>query len=334
MNDPKVEALAELNALLKEASARGDTAQAARLEQAIRMVEADTGAPGGPVNFDLATLPVQERQLIEKLTEADKLMAEQRWAEARDLLEAIDRSKLPVAVQPPILNGLVFAMAQAGEEQRAMELLGSVMQDASEKYKAAYERGDLAQAEHFSALMRAFSGAGDSPEQLEMEKVGQGERLILVERWAEARDVLASIDRSMLPQMNRPGILNNLAYATAQAGDPERAIELILQAQEEAKAIGASYPQEKLPFMRGTHGISLSLMGRDEDAVALLAPLVEIEKPVRARTARAYYLGQSLRALGRIAEAVPPFEIASKGEGPFAQRAEAALAELRAVPQA
>lgn len=336
MKDPKLreEALRELCALYKEATERGDTAQAARLAEAIRMVEADDDAAATPQAVALATLPVQERELVEKLTEVDKLVAAQRWAEARALLETIDRSKLPVAVQPHVLNGLAFVIAQGGDVQGAMELVGNAMMDANARYKAAYERGDLAEAEHFSALMRALSGVNDSPESLEMEKVGKGERLILSERWAEARDVLASIDRSLLPEMNRPGILNNLAYATAQAGDPERAIELVGKGLKEAEALGDTYPPEKLPFFRGTHGIALTLAGRHEDAIALLAPLLEIEKPPRARSARTYYLGQSLRALGRTAEATRALEVAAAGEGPFVERAKTALAALRTEPQA
>ena len=331
MDDPELreKALAELCALYKEASQRGDAAQVERLAEAIRRVEAEVDAPDPPPAIALATLPVHERQLVEKLAEVDRLVAAQRWGEARDLLSTIDRSTLPVAVQPHILHGLAFAMAQAGEADRAMELLGNAIAEATAGYKDGLDRGDLAEAEHFSALIRALSGAGDAPEQLEMEKVGTGERLILAERWADARDVLASIDRSMLPEMNRPGILNNLAYATAQAGDQERAIELVTTAQKEAEAMGADYPQEKLPFFRGTHGIALSLAGRHEEAVALLAPLLEIEKPARARSVRAYYLGQSFRALGRTAEAARALEVAAAGEGPFVPRAEAALAECR-----
>lgn len=190
-------------------------------------------------------------------------------------------------------------------------------------YKAAFEGGDKAQAEQIAQLMRAFSdvsAVGD-----EMEKVGKGERLLLTEEWAEARDVLASIDRSVLPEMNRPGVLNNLAYATAHAGDPERGIELIVQALKEAQAI-PDYPPEKPAFMRSTHGIALCLAGKHAEAVALLEPLFEIESPPRARAVRAYHLGLSYRALGRTTDARRAFETSAAGEGPFAKRAEEALA--------
>jgi len=191
-------------------------------------------------------------------------------------------------------------------------------------YKQAFDKGDLAIAEQISAMMRQFSDG--SPVNVEMEKVGQGERLLLSEKWAEARDILASIDRSLLPDLNRPGVLNNLAYATSQAGDPQRGIELIVTAIEEADALGADYPQEKLAFLRSTHGISLSLAGKHEEAVSILAPIVEKhEAPARARTVRAYYLGQSCRALGRHEEATRALTLTASGEGPFVPRAQAAL---------
>jgi tetratricopeptide (TPR) repeat protein len=199
--------------------------------------------------------------------------------------------------------------------------------DLNARYREAFERGDVATAEQLSARMRDMSDV--SPASREMEKVGRGERLILMERWAEARDVLASIDRAVLPLMNRPGILNNLAYATALAGDPERAIEWILQAQEEAEAIGADYPREKLQFMRGTQAIALSLADKHEEAIAILEPLIAIEKPVRARSTRAYFLGRSYRAIGRTADAARAFELAAGGEGPFVEAAKGALGDDR-----
>lgn len=202
-------------------------------------------------------------------------------------------------------------------------------------YKAAFDRGDVETANKLSALIREASvklsdpELADSPLMREMEKVGKGERLLLTETWAEARDVLASIDRAVLPDMNRPGVLNNLAYATAQAGDPEKAIPLIEQARAEADRMGDDYPNEKRQFMRATHGIALSLAGRNEEAVALIEPVIAIENPKRARTTRAFYLAKSYAALGRADDAARMFELAAGGEGAFAPRAKEALAKLR-----
>ena len=318
MNDPKMrlQALAELDALHQDALAKGDTALAERIAAA---------------RAELADI---SPETLAKMAELQQLHMARSWDETRDALAAMDRAKLPSAVQGA-LDDLVAATARTGDPERAMELVMNAANDAQIQYKDAYARGDAEQAEHFSALMHALGnalsaglgGSGDSPGAQEMEKVGKGERLLLAERWAEGRDVLASIDRSLLPLMNRPGVLNNLAYATAQAGDPGRAIALIADALKEAEAIGPDYPQEKLPFLHATHAIALHLDDKHEEAIALLEPLVAIEKPVRTRSTRAYYLGQAYRALGRTSDAARMFELAANGEGPFAKRAADALSK-------
>lgn len=193
------------------------------------------------------------------------------------------------------------------------------------RYKEAFERGDHEEALRLRRLVRA--GLPDTPLTRVSELVGDGEALILRERWAEARDVLARIDRSLLPEVSRPGVLNNLAYATALAGEPARAAELARQAIEEAKAQGAAYPSEKRPFLRGTLGVALSLAGGHEEAIALLAPLLD-DGPKRAIAARAYHLGGSLRALGRFEEAQRAFTRGAAQDGPFAARCEDALGSM------
>jgi tetratricopeptide (TPR) repeat protein len=209
-------------------------------------------------------------------------------------------------------------VTSAMSHARRMRLLG--------KYKDAFERGDIEEALRLRAIVRA--GLADSPVTRESEKVGLGEMCLLQERWAEGRDFLAKVDRSIIPAKSRPGVLSNLAYATAQAGEPERAIVLVRKALAEAEEQGASYPEEKLPYLRSTHGVALGLAGHHEEAVSWLEPLVAIEHPRRSRTTRAYYLGQSQRALGRFAEAAAAYAIAAGGDGPFADRARAALRSL------
>jgi tetratricopeptide (TPR) repeat protein len=206
----------------------------------------------------------------------------------------------------------------------AVEAVGHARLSA--KYKDAFQRGDIQEVMRLRALMRAARPEGEMT--VEFEKVGDGEVLLLHERWADARDTLARVDRSILPVENRPGVLSNLAYATAHAGEPEQAIELVRRALGEAAALGSHYPAEKLPFLRGAHGIALGLAGRHEDAIAWLEPLVAIEHPKRARATRAYYLALSYRALGRYADAARAFAIAAEGEGPFADRARLAAARL------
>lgn len=194
------------------------------------------------------------------------------------------------------------------------------------KYKDAFERGDAEEALRIRTLVRA--GLPDGELTRESEKVGLGEMCLLNEKWAEARDFLLKVDRSLLPRKTRPGVLSNLAWATAQAGEPARAVELVRQALAEAEEQGAAYPAEKWPYLRGTHGVALGLAGHHEEAVSWLEPLIAIEHPPRARATRAFYLGQSQRALGRFAEAASAYELATKGSGPYADRARAALRNL------
>jgi tetratricopeptide (TPR) repeat protein len=216
-----------------------------------------------------------------------------------------------------VVPGLMF-VSSALKHARRVRLLA--------RYKEAFDRGDAEEALRLRAMVRA--GLPDTALTRESENVGLGEMCLLNERWAEGRDLLAKVDRSILPAKSRPGVLSNLAYGTAQAGEPERAIALVHQALEEAAQQGSSYPQEKLPYLRGTHGVALCLAGHHEDAVSWLEPLLAIEHPPRARSTRAYYLGQSYRALGRFAEAANAYDVAAKGSGPFADRARAALRNL------
>lgn len=211
--------------------------------------------------------------------------------------------------------GLAANIALAAERRRRLRA----------QYKAAFERGDHAEAARVRRLLRA--GLPDTPLVRVSELVGDGEMLILQERWAEARDVLARIDRAQLPEASRPGVLNNLAYATALAGEPARAAELARRALEEAKAQGDAYPREKHPFLRGTLGIAWALAGQHDEAIALLEPLLA-DGPPRAIATRAFHLGQSLRALGRFDEAERALSRGAAQDGPFADRCRDALAGM------
>jgi tetratricopeptide (TPR) repeat protein len=191
----------------------------------------------------------------------------------------------------------------------------------------AFERGD---ADALESYRRALYGSGEpDPGIVDNWRVRLSEEHLVRERWAEARDVLARIDRQKLPLASRPGVLNNLAYAMGLAGQPEEALVLAGQALQEAAALGDTYPEEKVAVLRGTRGILLSLAGRHDDAVAELAPLVDGGLgSTRARAARGYHHGASLRALGRMSDAAAAWEKAAREEGPWADRARTAAAQM------
>lgn len=188
------------------------------------------------------------------------------------------------------------------------------------QYHEAFERGDADEVERIrDTIERLFPPTG--PYKL----IGEGEILILRERWAEARDVLEKIKREHLPMINRPGILNNLAYATAHAGDPEKAVELARTALAEAKRQGEKYPATKIVNIRGTLGIALSLAGRHTEAIETLEALKNESGSPRSRAVRAYFLGNSLRGAGRADRARSAYETAAGLDGPWADRARARM---------
>src|SRR5262245_10396437 len=61
------------------------------------------------------------RELL-RMAEASAFVAEEKYAEARAVLEAIDQSILGEEALPTIQNNLAWCMAQLGETERAIEL--------------------------------------------------------------------------------------------------------------------------------------------------------------------------------------------------------------------
>ena len=188
-------------------------------------------------------------------------------------------------------------------------------------YREAFERGDADALARIRAILDRHLPAP-------MRNVGLGEELLVRERYAEARDALARVARSELPLGSRPGILSNLAYATALAGDHARGVDLARQALEEASAQAGRYPDDKRASIQGTLGIALSLAARHEDAAATLAPLLDAPGTPRAKATHAHFLGASLRALGRVDEAMNAYAFSAARVSPWATRSRAAIASM------
>jgi len=191
--------------------------------------------------------------------------------------------------------------------------------DVAKAYTDALDRGDADELARLRGITRPLYAKYGPKRAQAFEKLGLGEELIVRERWAEARDVLASVDRALLMRAQRPGALTNLAYTMAHAGDPKRACALAAQALTEA-GDDPTYPPEKLANLQGTHGIALSLAGHHVEAVSRLQSLPDAAGSRRALAVRAFYLGVSLEALDRHAEARRVWEIGAQKDGPFAQR--------------
>ena len=195
-------------------------------------------------------------------------------------------------------------------------------------YVNAYANGDIVEVARLKRLMDG-TGPPRSPFERANRALGDAEVLVYVERWVEGRDALAKVDREALPVRARPGVLGQRGYATAHAGQADLGVELLEAAVEEAAA-QPDYPAEKQWFMRVRLGIALSLAGRHDDAVAVLAAVLagvgDYDGDFREWTAAQFFLGRSLRACGTFDDAMVAFEAAARsGEGPFAPRARAAL---------
>jgi len=203
------------------------------------------------------------------------------------------------------------------------------------RYSTAHVNGDMEEAARWRRLME-----GSDPPRTAFERanrqLGDAEMLLYFERWAEARDAFAQIDRDALSEVTRPGVLGQQGYATAHAGQPELGVEEVEKAVEESEA-QPDYPAGKRWFMRVRLGVALSLADRHEDAVAVLdgvlAGIDGYDGEPREWTAAQFFLGRSLRANGSVDDAMVCFDSAARhGEGPFAVRAKAALALASGAP--
>jgi tetratricopeptide (TPR) repeat protein len=124
--------------------------------------------------------------------------------------------------------------------------------------------------------------------------------LLLDERWAEARAALEQIDAARLPAGIRVSNDNNLAWALAHAGDPQRGAEL---AQATLTRARGDAP-EMVSYCLGTLGAALVLAHRPAEALPSLQQALAEKHPLpRAQAVRGFYLGEALAALGRADEA-------------------------------
>ncbi len=205
------------------------------------------------------------------------------------------------------------------------------MRRVQRRLVGAEEAGD---ARAFRAL-RALIEGGAAPRtarEAALRAVGEGELLLMEERWDEARDAFARVVREDLPAITRPGILGELGLATAHAGDPVRGAELALRALGEADA-QLVYPKVKRFHLLLRAGIALVLAGEHTRGARLLFDALETEAG-RARElgALCFFLASSFRALADGEEALRWLALAARTRGPWAERAKVALDEAKRAP--
>jgi hypothetical protein len=193
--------------------------------------------------------------------------------------------------------------------------------------KIAIEARDLPEA---TRLRTIIEGKGDpkAPAMRAMKRLGDGELLLQFEKWEAAADTLGSVDLEYLPEIVRPGIVSELGYAHAHAGDTARGLADLDRAFALADAQG-SYPAGKRFHLTRRRGIALSLAGEHARAAALLtAACDDFQGDAREWSEAFYFLGRSHGSLDDPDAAGRAFVSAVVGEGPFVGRAWKELEKL------
>jgi tetratricopeptide (TPR) repeat protein len=195
----------------------------------------------------------------------------------------------------------------------------------------------LVEAERFDAarvvlgeLREVYGASHDVMEQL---RLSESSILSLEGRHAEAASLLESIDRRRLDAAWHPWLLNNLAWSLAQTGNGARAVALARESIESAA------PDERRvvtiedlrAYQLGTLGASLVVAGEASEAVPVLEQALARGGRPRDQAARAFYLGEAMRALGRHDEAVDAWRRAAEAApaSEYGKRAETRSRELR-----
>lgn len=189
------------------------------------------------------------------------------------------------------------------------------------RHARAFEQEDAAA---MRAVLRDYESFGRGRAEFhEQLRAAKAEVLLIEERWAEARDALATVDRSRLDQRLHAGVLNNLAWSTALAGDPGRAIRLAEQALSATKTSAGAYRSA----IRGTLGVAYALGDRPNDAAETLEEVLRSGGSPRMQAIRAFYLGEARLALGQHRAAADAYRraIAEQGAGRWSVRARRAL---------
>jgi hypothetical protein len=194
------------------------------------------------------------------------------------------RNGLVVLLVPLTVGGLVAIGFQLGRPLAAIPLAlacGIVawthaamlrVRGFSTRYEEAFAQRDL---EAIKRLRRLWEGETPrTPAEHALRHIGDAELLLRLERWEEARDAYAMVDPELVPPIARPGVLGARGFSTAHAGDPTAGVAMLEQAASDA-ALVPRYPEDKRWHLRTRLGIALSLAQRHEEAVALLAPLLE-----------------------------------------------------------
>ncbi len=175
-------------------------------------------------------------------------------------------------------------------------------------------------------LRNAYRGSAIAIEQLRVQEAGAH---MLDERWLDARKILEHLDEKRLGPQYTTVRRMILAQCLAQLGEHDRAVQWITSVRvPDGNRLQDSHA--------AALGIVYVLAGRAAEAAPLLERAVASRQEAAPynRSVRGFYLGESLRALGRLDEARRAWTAAAEAhpDGRWGRRARARLDEPAPPP--
>jgi tetratricopeptide (TPR) repeat protein len=205
-----------------------------------------------------------------------------------------------------------------------------VVRRAFHRLSDAIDRENYPQARHLVLELRAlYRGSRSMTEWLQFQDASL---LSLQGKHAEAAALLQSIDRTRLAANLWPVLLNNLAWSLALSGKPDEGISRARESIEAwDKAGNRGFDTTDFRALQlGTLGTALVLARQAAEGVPLLEQALARGGIPRHQAARAFFLGEGLRALGREDDAegayrrawseAPESEFGRKARGAFETR--------------
>jgi tetratricopeptide (TPR) repeat protein len=206
-----------------------------------------------------------------------------------------------------------------------------VVTRAFHRLSHAIDREDYPQVRQLVLELRAlYSGSRSMTEWLQLQDASL---LSLQGKHAEAAALLQSIDRTRLHATLWPMLLNNLAWSLALSGRPDEGVSRARESIEAwDKAGNRAFTKTDFRALQlGTLGTALELAGQAAEGVPLLEQALARGGLPRHQAARAFFLGEGLRALGREDDADGAYRRAwsEAPESEFGRKARAAFETRR-----
>jgi tetratricopeptide (TPR) repeat protein len=206
---------------------------------------------------------------------------------------------------PPLL--MLLAAVVAGWFVCILVAKDVLVRRASARLAAAFRRGDTETAR--KVLHEIVACASPTPGNLTAARLTEASLLGVEGRHEQASRLLEAIDPAPLASLQRALLFNNLAYARALAGRGDDAVD----AAEKARRLCPPHADARTRArILGTLGIARVRAGQYDTGVALLVDVLQAGGTPRDQAVRAYFLGEGLRAIGRVIEARDAWKLGAR----------------------